>query len=65
MSAKNIIIEELGQRIITMKNLISSAELCLQDEDYVQCAVRLEMAANQGKFDDFMMRIFEALTEAE
>ena len=65
MSTKVVAVEELECRIHSMKHFIEEAQACLDDNDFLQCAVRLEMAASQGKFDDFMMQIFEAVTEAK
>lgn len=51
----------LEDSIENIEQLISSAKSCLQDKDYFQCAVRLEMIT-PIKFDETLMRVFESLS---
>jgi len=44
---------------------LESAKDCLKDNDFLQCAVRLQMAAEQGRFSDFAMYIFDSLSTQE
>ena len=60
MNTKQTIEDELGNRIEAMKNFLVAAQECLDEKNYLQCAARLEMAAEQGKFPQFMMDIFDS-----
>lgn len=57
---RNICADSLAQRIRQMKLSIKSAEDRLKDMDYMQCAIRLEIAANQAQFDELTKNIFDA-----
>ena len=62
MDTSQVITEELRKRIRAMEELIKSAKDCLKDEDFLQCAVRLEEASNQGKFSELLINIFDSMS---
>ena len=62
MDTSQVITEELRKRIRAMEELIKSVKDCLKDEDFLQCAVRLEEASNQGKFSELLINIFDSMS---
>ena len=59
-----ICLEALAQRIETMRALILAAENCLGGGDFLQCAVRLQCAAKEAQFDELLMTVFDAASDA-
>lgn len=60
METKDICKKELEGRISQIEGLLKSAKSCLKEGDFFQCAVRLELIAEQGKFSDFLKDVFES-----
>jgi len=52
----------LSERIAECRHLFKCAEDCLKDNDYLQCAVRLEEAGERLHFAEFAMNIFDTMT---
>lgn len=65
MKTKILVGQELTRRLDRIADLIRSAEDCLMQEDFTQCLVRLELIADQGKFDPVFKDICEAETDTE
>jgi hypothetical protein len=65
MKPTDVCKNELENRIGQIELCLKSAKNCLNDGDYLQCAVRLEMVTEFGKFSDFDMDIMDGLTEKE
>jgi hypothetical protein len=42
--------------------LLTCADACLNDGDFLQCAVHLEGAQKKIIFDEFQMNIFDAIS---
>jgi hypothetical protein len=62
MKTEEIVRQELQGRINQVHMLLASAKDCLTEKDYLQCAVRLQMAAGQGEFSELLMNVFDSLT---
>ena len=56
-----VIERNLLDRITTMKKYLKLAEGCLADSDYLQCAVRLQKAAEQARFDEMLLSIYDSM----
>lgn len=52
MKTTEVLYEDLLGRIGRMKKEIESAEGCLADCDYLQCAVRLQQVGSEAAFDN-------------
>ena len=55
-----ILISKLEEAINQLEMYLASAKSCLEDDNYLQAAVRLEMAGEVCKFTEFEMKVFEA-----
>ncbi len=62
MKTSEVIFEALNERIMLMKDQISSAETLLVNRDYLQCAVRLQCAAKEAEFDNLLMSVFDSMS---
>jgi hypothetical protein len=57
--ASKMLRERMAQAEIAWR----SAEECLDSAEYLQCAVRLEMIAEQFRFDEFQKSILDSISE--
>ena len=65
MEISEVLTEDLQGRIHRMKKEIESASLCLEDGDYLQCAIRLQDAAMEASFDDLHLSIMDSMSGNE
>jgi hypothetical protein len=61
MKTEDVVRQELQSRISQAEMCLESAKDCLKEKDYLQCAVRLQMAAEQGQFSELLMNVFDSL----
>ena len=61
MKTTEVIYEDLNARISRMKESISSAESCLSERDFLQCAVRLQDAGSEAGFDNLHLNIMDSM----
>lgn len=59
---KDVIDGELRNRLARADALLKQGLACLEQRDFLQCAVRIELAAKEGKFSEFEMNLFDAHT---
>ena len=62
MKTTEVLYEDLYARIIRMKKEIESAEGCLADRDFLQCAVRLQQAGGETAFDNLHLNIMDSMS---
>ncbi|KXJ57853.1 MAG: hypothetical protein AXW15_00030 [Neptuniibacter sp. Phe_28] len=62
MKTTEVLYEDLLGRIGRMKKEIESAEGCLVDRDYLQCAVRLQQAGSEAAFDNLHLNIMDSMS---
>ena len=62
MKTEKILEDDLSARIERMQASIWSANACLDDNDFLQCAVRLQDAAKEAQFDDLIMNIYDSMS---
>lgn len=65
METKDVVEKVLQERIEQMERYMSIAKALLKKRNYLQTAVRLEEAAQQGKFDNFMLSVFDSMTRSD
>ena len=63
MKTEDVVQRELQGRIDQVEMCLKSAKECLKENDFLQCAVRLQIAAEQGQFSDLLMNIFDSTDE--
>ena len=63
METTEVIYDDLHLRINRLKDIISSAEDSLESKDYIQCAVRLQDAMIETKFDTLHLNIMDSMTD--
>ena len=62
MKTTEVLYEDLRSRICRMKKEIESAEDCLADRDFLQCAVRLQEAGSAVAFDNLHLNIMDSMS---
>jgi len=62
-TAEKVVEDHLREIVDSCKEIIKSAEDCIKEGDYFQCAVRLEMLKEHGTFESFVMRLLESLSK--
>ena len=62
METTEVLYEDLHSRICRMKKEIESAESCLADRDFLQCAVRLQQAGSETAFDNLHLNIMDSMS---
>lgn len=62
MKPIDVIEQEIRNRLARADALLKQGANCLDQRDYLQAAVRLEMAGKEGKFSEFDMALFDAHT---
>jgi hypothetical protein len=65
MKATEVLYEDLYARIGRMKKEIESAEGCLADRDFLQCAVRLQQAGSDANFDNLHLNIMDSMSSQD
>ena len=63
MKTNDLCKEELQKRIDAMLELLKAAQDCLDEKDYLQCAARLQLAAENGVFSEFQMSVFDSMSK--
>ena len=63
-TTKDVCRTNLEQRIKSMEKMIKAAKERLREDDFLQCAVRLEKAADEARFDNMLILIFGSLSRA-
>ena len=53
--------DSLSDKIAKCRLILQTAENCLKDNDYLQCAAHLEEVGKEIHFDEFVMNIFDAM----
>lgn len=61
MKTEDVVKQELEARIGQVELCLKSAKDCLKENNFLQCAVRLQMAAEQGQFSELLMNVFDSL----
>jgi hypothetical protein len=65
MKTTEILYDDLTSRIAGMQKDLDSASSCLiESRDYLQCAVRLQDAAQKAKFEQIYLHIMDSMSEA-
>ena len=62
MNTKQVVKNSLFERISEMESFINDAKLCLEDGEYLDCAVRLQSAATLAEFDTLLLNIFDSIS---
>ncbi|WP_461521578.1 hypothetical protein [Porticoccus sp.] len=62
MTTQEVCRDYLDGQIKSMEALIRSAEECLDDGDFLQCAVRMEEASSKARFDNLLMAVFDSMS---
>jgi len=62
VKTEEVLYEDLYARIARMKKEIESAEDCLADRDFLQCAARLQHAGSETKFDNLHLNIMDSMS---
>lgn len=62
MKTTEVLYEDLHSRISRMKKEIESAEDCLAERDYFQCAIRLQEAGSAAEFDNLHLNIMDSMS---
>ena len=63
MKISEVLYEDLIARIKRIRKEIDSAEGCLiEDQDYLQCAVRLQQAGSDTEFDNLHLNIMDSMS---
>jgi len=62
MKAEDILYKDLLERIEKVKEEIKSAEGCLNDLNFLQCAVRLQKAGKETNFDTLHLNIMDSMS---
>lgn len=60
MTTDEVIYNDLDRRIKEMRKRISAAEQLLNQDNYIQCAVRLQLAAQEAQFDELLLAIYDS-----
>lgn len=61
MDTKDVVKQDLQNRIEGIEEYLRSARACLKDGQYLQCAVRLQEAAKLGQFSELVLNILDTL----
>lgn len=64
MKIQDVCRVELQDRINQVDITLRSARQCLADDDFLQCAVRLQMLSEQGEFSELLMKIFDSVPKS-
>lgn len=62
MKTEDVLEQELKARMARMEAMLRQAFDLLEKRDYLQCAVRIQEAGQQGQFDTALMNVFDAMT---
>jgi hypothetical protein len=62
MKTTEVLYEDLYARIGRMKKEIESAEGCLTNRDFLQCAVRMQSAGDEARFDNLHLNIMDSMS---
>ena len=65
MKTTEVLYDDLGARINRMRVELTSAENCLIDRDYLQCAVRLQQAGSEAVFDNLHLNIMDSMSNKD
>ena len=61
-TTKDICRANLEQRIKGMEKMIKAAKERLKEDDFLQCAVRLEKAAEEARFENTLLLVFDSMS---
>jgi len=62
MKIEDVCKQELQRRIKAIETLLASAKDCLKENDFFQCAVRLEEMKGVGTFDETLLNVFDSIS---
>lgn len=65
METKQVIHNDLSDRIERMQRDIETAKALLKRRNYLQCAVRLQKAAERAQFDTLTLNVFDSMTTVD
>ncbi|MGY8872193.1 MAG: hypothetical protein ACKVJE_17280 [Pseudomonadales bacterium] len=63
MKTSEVLYENLYARIKRIKKEVESAEDCLANRDFLQCAERLQQAGSETNFDQLHLHIMDSISE--